>query len=36
MVRIAVVDGRGGGIGSLVVKALRDAFGDSLEIIALG
>lgn len=36
MVRIAVIDGQGGGIGSLVVKALREAFGDSLEIVALG
>lgn len=36
MLKLAVIDGQGGGIGSLVVKRLRDEFGDSLEIIALG
>ncbi|MCK5503857.1 MAG: DUF3842 family protein [Thermodesulfovibrionia bacterium] len=36
MLRISVVDGQGGGIGSLIVKRLRQEFGDSLEIIALG
>jgi len=34
--KIAVVDGQGGGIGSLIVKRLRDEFGDALEIFALG
>ncbi|MEW6674866.1 MAG: DUF3842 family protein [Nitrospirota bacterium] len=34
--KIAVVDGQGGGIGSLIVKRLRDEFGDSIEILALG
>ncbi len=36
MLRIAVVDGQGGGIGSLVVKRLKDEFGDTVEILALG
>ncbi len=36
MVKIAVVDGQGGGIGSLIVKRLRDEFGDEIEILALG
>jgi len=36
MLKIAVVDGQGGGIGSLIVKRLRDEFGDSVEILALG
>jgi len=36
MLKIAVVDGQGGGIGSLIVKRLRDEFGDSIEILALG
>jgi hypothetical protein len=36
IVKIAVVDGQGGGIGSLIVKRLREEFGDSLEILALG
>ncbi len=36
MFKIAVVDGQGGGIGSLIVKKLRDEFGDGIEILALG
>ena len=36
IMKIAVVDGQGGGIGSLVVKRLREEFGDSVEILALG
>ena len=36
MMKIAVVDGQGGGIGSLIVKRLRDEFGDSIDILALG
>jgi hypothetical protein len=34
--RIAVVDGQGGGIGSTVIKRLREEFGESVQIIALG
>jgi hypothetical protein len=34
--RICVVDGQGGGIGSAVIKKLREAFNESVEIIALG
>jgi hypothetical protein len=34
--KIAVVDGQGGGIGSLIVKRLREEFGDVIEILALG
>lgn len=36
MLKIAVLDGQGGGIGSLVVKSLRESFGDAIEILALG
>jgi len=36
VLKIAVIDGQGGGIGSLVVKRLRDEFGDGIEILALG
>jgi len=36
MLKIIVIDGQGGGIGSLVVKRLRDEFGDIIEILALG
>jgi len=36
MKKIAVIDGQGGGIGSLITKALREEFGDRIEILALG
>jgi hypothetical protein len=36
MKRICVIDGQGGGIGSTVIKKLKDLFGESVEIIALG
>lgn len=36
MFKIAVVDGQGGGIGSLIVRRLREEFGDEIEILALG
>jgi hypothetical protein len=34
--RICVIDGQGGGIGSAIIKRLKDAYGESIEIIALG
>ncbi len=34
--RIAVIDGQGGGIGKAVVARLRTEFGDTVEILALG
>ncbi len=34
--RICVIDGQGGGIGSAVIKKLKDFFGEAVEIIALG
>ncbi|HDI79198.1 MAG TPA: DUF3842 family protein [Desulfobacteraceae bacterium] len=34
--KIAVVDGQGGGIGSAIIKKLRKAFGEETEIYALG
>jgi hypothetical protein len=34
--RVAVIDGQGGGIGSVVIKRIREAFQESVEIIALG
>jgi len=36
VLKIAVIDGQGGGIGSYIIKALREAFGDKIEILALG
>lgn len=34
--RIAVIDGQGGGIGKAVVARLRADFGETVEILALG
>jgi hypothetical protein len=33
---IAVIDGQGGGIGSAIIKRLRENFGEEVEIIGLG
>jgi hypothetical protein len=35
-VRICVIDGRGGGIGSLVVRRIKEEWGDTVEVLALG
>ena len=34
--KIAVIDGQGGGIGKLLVEKLRKEFPDNVQIIALG
>ena len=34
--RICVIDGQGGGIGAVVIKRLKEEFGESMEIWALG
>jgi hypothetical protein len=34
--KIGVLDGQGGGIGSAIIKKLREELGENLEIIALG
>ena len=36
MKKICVIDGQGGGIGSLVIKKIKEKFGESVEITALG
>ncbi len=36
MKQICVIDGQGGGIGSNIIKKLRECFGESVEIVALG
>ena len=35
-VTVAVVDGLGGGIGSLIIKRLRDLLGSEIEVVGLG
>ena len=34
--RICVIDGQGGGIGATLIKYLKEAFGEAVELIALG
>ncbi len=34
--RIAVIDGQGGGVGKLIVEKLRIAFGNGIGILAMG
>lgn len=34
--RVAVIDGQGGGIGKLMIEKLRAAFGNEIELLALG
>jgi len=33
---ICVIDGQGGGIGSTIIKKLKERFGERIEVIALG
>jgi hypothetical protein len=33
---VCVIDGQGGGIGSTIIKKIKEHFGESVEIIALG
>ncbi|MBW2091215.1 MAG: DUF3842 family protein [Deltaproteobacteria bacterium] len=34
--QILVIDGQGGGIGSVLIKSLRETYGESVEILAVG
>ena len=34
--RICVIDGQGGGIGATLIKYLKEAYGESVELIGLG
>lgn len=36
LIRIGVIDGQGGGIGSTIIKQLKETLGESVEIVALG
>jgi hypothetical protein len=33
---VCVIDGQGGGIGSTIIKRIKEQYGESVEIIALG
>jgi hypothetical protein len=35
-IRICVIDGQGGGIGATVIKRLKEEYGESVEVLALG
>lgn len=36
MLKVAVIDGQGGGIGSLIIKRIKENYGERLEVWALG
>lgn len=36
MKRICVIDGQGGGIGATLIKYIKEAYGESIELIGLG
>lgn len=36
MIRVAVIDGQGGGIGTTIIKKVKEAFGEEVEVWALG
>jgi hypothetical protein len=36
MKRICVIDGQGGGIGATLIKYLKEAYGEAVEIVGLG
>lgn len=36
MIRIAVIDGQGGGIGTTVIKKIKETYGERTEVWALG
>jgi hypothetical protein len=36
MLRIVVIDGQGGGIGSAIIRKVKETYGESVELVALG
>ena len=34
--RVCVIDGQGGGIGAVIIKKLKERYGEQVEILALG
>jgi hypothetical protein len=36
LTRVAVIDGQGGGIGTTIIKKIKDVYGEDIEVWALG
>ena len=36
MKKIGVIDGQGGGIGSTIIKKIKELYGESVDVVALG
>lgn len=36
LIRIAVIDGQGGGIGTAIIKRIKESYGEQMELWALG
>jgi len=36
MKRFCVIDGQGGGIGAIIIKSMKEAYGETVELIGLG
>lgn len=36
IIKICVIDGQGGGIGATIIRKLKERFGETIEILALG
>ena len=34
--RVCVIDGQGGGIGSVIIRRLKEEYGEAVEVLALG
>lgn len=35
-VRVCVIDGQGGGIGSVIIRRIKEEYGEEVEVLALG
>jgi hypothetical protein len=36
MKKIGVIDGQGGGIGSTIIKKIKELYGETVDVVALG
>jgi len=36
VLKIAIIDGQGGGIGSAIIRKIKETYGESVELVALG